>query len=84
MTGQERKAPKNVLDFLKESGGVVGKEKTLDEAVEELTDKLNCIECIASNECDHYYGMTKPGRGDDEADCKGKCKGLFKPRLYKA
>lgn len=56
MNRQELKAPKSVLDFLKEAG-TVSQQTTLDEAVETMTDELNCEDCIAQNECADRYGQ---------------------------
>ena len=53
--------PKSNLEMLQEEG-VLPKSMTLDEAVEELTDILNCVECIALEQCADCYGQdTKDG-----------------------
>lgn len=66
MNRQERKAPKSVLDHLKEAG-TIDRQTTLDEAVEIMTDELNCEECIAVEQCAHNYGMKSE---DDTPECK--------------
>lgn len=35
---------------------VLPESMTLDEAVEELTDELNCVECIALEQCADCFG----------------------------
>lgn len=53
--------PKSNLEMLQEEG-VLPESMTLDEAAEELTDILNCVECIALEQCADCYGQdTKDG-----------------------
>lgn len=53
--------PKSNLEKLQEEG-VLPESMTLDEAAEELTDILNCVECIALEQCADCYGQdTKDG-----------------------
>lgn len=53
--------PKYNLEMLQEEG-VLPESMTLDEAAEELTDILNCVECIALEQCADCYGQdTKDG-----------------------
>lgn len=53
--------PKSNLEML-QAEGVLPESMTLDEAVEELTDILNCVECIALEQCADCYGQdTKDG-----------------------
>lgn len=53
--------PKSNLEKLREEG-VLPESMTLDEAAEELTDILNCVECIALEQCADCYGQdTKDG-----------------------
>lgn len=53
--------PKSNLEILQEEG-VLPESMTLDEAAEELTDILNCVECIALEQCADCYGQdTKDG-----------------------
>ena len=74
MSRQDGKAPMSVLDNLKGSG-VVDKSLSLDEAVGDLTDELNCVECIAVDECADCYGMnTKDNRNP-------RCKEVVKAYL---
>ncbi len=47
--------------------GVLPKETTLEDAIYILTDPLNCVECIALEQCTDRYG-TKIGEAT-EADC---------------
>lgn len=54
-----RKEPVSNLDFLIESG-VLEKNTTLEDAIYILTDPLNCVECIALEQCADRYG-TKIG-----------------------
>lgn len=60
------KKPVSNLEFLIESG-VLPKDTTLEDAVYILTDPLNCVECIALEQCADRYG-TKIGEAT-EADC---------------
>lgn len=53
--------PKSNLEILQEEG-VLPESMTLDEAAEEITDILNCVECIALEQCADCYGQdTKDG-----------------------
>ena len=61
-----RKEPVSNLEFLIKSG-VLPKETTLEDAIYILTDPLNCVECIALEQCTDRYG-TKIGEAI-EADC---------------
>ena len=61
-----RKEPVSNLEFLIESG-VLEKNTTLEDAIYILTDPLNCVECIALEQCAYRYG-TKIGEAT-EADC---------------
>ena len=61
-----RKEPVSNLDFLIESG-VLEKNTTLEDAIYILVDPLNCVECIALDQCADRYG-TKTGEAT-EADC---------------
>ena len=47
--------PRSNLEFLQDEGDMP-KEMSLEEAVEVLTDPLNCVECIAASECTDRYG----------------------------
>ena len=47
--------PKSNLEKLQEEG-VLPESMTLDEAVEELTDELNCVGCIALEQCADCFG----------------------------
>lgn len=47
--------PRSNLEFLQDEG-VMPEEISLEEVVEELTDSLNCVECIAASECADRYG----------------------------
>ena len=49
----ERKAPSN-LEML-QADGVIPENMTMDEAAEELTDILNCVECIAYEQCSEDF-----------------------------
>lgn len=52
---------KSNLEKLQEEG-ILPESMTLDEAAEELTDILNCVECIALEQCADCYGQdTKDG-----------------------
>lgn len=48
------KAPSNLEVLISEE--VLQAGTTLDEAVEELTDELNCVECIAMEQCADCFG----------------------------
>lgn len=48
------KAPSNLEMLISEE--VLPAGTTLDEAVEELTDELNCVECIALEQCADCFG----------------------------
>lgn len=48
------KAPSNLEVLISEE--VLQAGTTLDEAVEELTDELNCVECIALEQCADCFG----------------------------
>ena len=48
------KAPSNLEMLISEE--VLPAGTTLDEAVEELTDELNCVECIALKQCADCFG----------------------------
>lgn len=48
------KAPSNLEMLISEE--VLPAGTTLDEAVEELTDDLNCVECIALEQCADCFG----------------------------
>ena len=48
------KAPSNLEVLILEE--VLQAGTTLDEAVEELTDELNCVECIALEQCADCFG----------------------------
>lgn len=48
------KAPSNLEVLISEEMLQAG--TTLDEAVEELTDELNCVECIALEQCADCFG----------------------------
>lgn len=61
-----RKEPVSNLEFLIKSG-VLPEETTLEDAIYILTDPLNCVECIALEQCTDRYG-TKIGEAT-EADC---------------
>ena len=52
----KKSTSKSYLDYLKENNAV-NRDLTLEEAVEELTDELNCIECIALTQCADCYGQ---------------------------
>lgn len=53
--------PKSNLEML-QAEGVLTESMTLDEAAEELTEILNCVECIALEQCADCYGQdTKDG-----------------------
>lgn len=55
--------PKSNLEKLQEEEGVLPESMTLDEAVEELTDELNCVECIALEQCADCFGEdTRDGK----------------------
>ena len=47
--------PRSNLEFLQDEG-VMSEEMSLEEAVEALTDPLNCVECISASECADRYG----------------------------
>lgn len=61
-----RKEPVSNLEFLIKSG-VLPEETTLEDAIYILTDPLNCVKCIALEQCTDRYG-TKIGEAT-EADC---------------
>lgn len=46
---------KSYLEVIQEKGEI-DKGLTLDEAVYELTDPLNCVECVAVEQCADVYG----------------------------
>ena len=55
------KAPSNLEVLISEE--VLQAGTTLDEAVEELTDELNCVECIALEQCADCFGEdTRDGK----------------------
>ena len=58
-----QKRPLSNLEFL-QKGGVLPESMTLEEAVKELTDPLNCVECIALDQCADTYG-TVTGESDE-------------------
>lgn len=60
------KNPISNLEYLIESG-IFPKDTTMDDAVDVLTVPLNCVECIALEQCAYQYG-TKTGEAT-EADC---------------
>ena len=62
----ERKAPSN-LEML-QADGVIPGNMTLDEAAEELTDILNCVECIAIEQCSDCFGQDT--RDNENPRCK--------------
>lgn len=49
-----KEAPSNLEMLISEE--VLSAETTLNEAVEELTDELNCVECIALEQCADCFG----------------------------
>ena len=49
-----KEAPSNLEMLISEE--VLPAGTTLDEAVDELTDKLNCVECIALEQCADCFG----------------------------
>lgn len=49
-----KEAPSNLEMLISEE--VLPAGTTLDEAVEELTDELNCVECIALEQCADCFG----------------------------
>ena len=49
-----KEAPSNLEVLISEE--VLPTGTTLDEAVEELTDELNCVECIALEQCADCFG----------------------------
>lgn len=49
-----KEAPSNLEMLISEE--VLQAGTTLDEAVEELTDILNCVECIALEQCADCFG----------------------------
>lgn len=51
---REKKAPSNLEVLISEK--VLPEGTSLEEATEQLTIELNCVECIAVNECSDCYG----------------------------
>lgn len=51
---REKKAPSNLEVLISEK--VLPEGTSLEEATEQLTTELNCVECIAVNECADCYG----------------------------
>ena len=49
-----KEAPSNLEMLISEE--VLPAGTTLDEAVDELTDELNCVECIALEQCADCFG----------------------------
>lgn len=71
---------KSNLEKLQEEG-ILPESMTLDEAAEELTDILNCVECIALEQCADCYGQdTKDG---ENPRCKEVVRAYFKQDYIK-
>lgn len=59
---REKKAPSN-LEMLQVDGVIPG-DMTLDEATEKLTGILNCVECIAVEQCSDCFGQDTRDKGN--------------------
>lgn len=70
----EKRAPSN-LEVLQE-GGVIPGNMTLEEAARKLTDPLNCVECIAVEQCADCYGSVTGE--SDEPGCLETVKAYLK------
>lgn len=61
-----KEAPSNLEMLISEE--VLQAGTTLDEAVEELTDELNCVECIALEQCADCFG--EDTRNNENPRCR--------------
>lgn len=57
--------PRSNLEFLQDEG-VFPEDMSLEQAVRELADPLNCVECIAVKECADQYGHIRWEASPDE------------------
>ena len=71
-----KEAPSNLEMLISEE--VLPAGTTLDEAVEELTDELNCVECIALEQCADCFG--EDTRNKENPRCRAYLKQDYKKK----
>jgi len=68
------------LEYL-QRGGVLREGITMEEAVRDLTDPLNCVECIAFENCADCYGQDTKDR--ENPRCKEVVRAYLKQDYIK-